>query len=58
MEKAVNYGADVLVLDLEDSVPDQEKVAARAMVKEALRYLKGKGQACGVRIDPFITIEI
>jgi citrate lyase beta subunit len=32
MEKAVNYGANVLVLDLEDSVPNQEKVAARAML--------------------------
>jgi len=29
MEKAVGYEADCLILDLEDSVPDQEKVAAR-----------------------------
>ena len=43
MEKAVNYGADVLILDLEDSVPNQEKMAARAMVKEALSFLKKKG---------------
>jgi citrate lyase subunit beta/citryl-CoA lyase len=55
MEKAVNYGADVLVLDLEDSVPDQEKVAARTMVKEALEFLKGKGQSCSVRINGFAT---
>ena len=40
MEKAVKYGADVLILDLEDSVPNQEKIAARAMVKEALGFLK------------------
>jgi len=32
MEKAVNYEADVLVLDLEDSGPNQEKVAARGML--------------------------
>lgn len=55
MEKAVNYGADVLVLDLEDSVPNHEKVAARAMVKEALKFLKEKGQACSVRINGFAT---
>ena len=55
MEKAVNYGADVLILDLEDSVPNQEKIAARAMVKEALSFLKKQGQACGVRINGFAT---
>ena len=32
MEKAVNYEADVLVLDLEDSVLNQEKVAVREML--------------------------
>jgi citrate lyase beta subunit len=32
MEKAVNYEADALVLDLEDSVPNQETVAARGML--------------------------
>ena len=55
MEKAVKYGADVLILDLEDSVPNQEKVAARAMVKEALGFLKKQGQGCGVRINGFAT---
>jgi citrate lyase subunit beta/citryl-CoA lyase len=55
MEKAVNYGADCLILDLEDSVPDQEKVAARALVKSAVVALKAKGQAVNVRINPFVT---
>lgn len=55
MEKAVNYGADVLVLDLEDSVPDNEKVTARALVKTALKYLADKGQICSVRINGFAT---
>lgn len=55
MEKAVNYGADALILDLEDSVPDQEKVSARPLVKEALKALKKKGQACSVRINGFAT---
>ena len=55
MEKAVNYGADCLILDLEDSVPDQEKGAARSLVKSAVVALKAKGQAVNVRINPFIT---
>jgi citrate lyase subunit beta/citryl-CoA lyase len=33
MEKAHQYGADVLILDLEDSVPDNEKVLSRDLVK-------------------------
>jgi len=45
MKEAVTYGADLLILDLEDSVPNNE-VAARAIVKEALNSLKKKGQAC------------
>lgn len=55
MEKAANYGADCLILDLEDSVPDQEKVAARALVKSAVVALKARGQAVNVRINPFVT---
>lgn len=55
MEKAINYGADLLILDLEDSVPHSEKVAARAMVKEGLNGLKKRGQACDVRINGFST---
>jgi len=55
MEKAVKYGADVLALDLEDSVPVQEKVEARAMVKNALKFLKEKGQRCSVRVNGFVS---
>ena len=55
MEKAVGYGADCLILDLEDSVPDQEKVAARPMVKAAIKTLKAKGQAVQVRVNGFAT---
>jgi len=55
IEKAVNYGADTLILDLEDSVPDREKAAARGTVKAGVRMLKAKGQACGVRINGFAT---
>lgn len=55
MEKAVKYGADVLVLDLEDSVPDREKTAARPLVKAALKALHAKDQVCNVRINGFAT---
>ncbi len=55
MEKAINYGADCLILDLEDSVPDQEKVAARPLVKAGIKALKAKGQAVNVRVNGFAT---
>lgn len=55
MEKAAGYGADCLILDLEDSVPDQEKVVARPLVKAAVAALKARGQAVTVRINPFVT---
>ena len=53
MEKAVNYGADCLILDLEDSVPAQEKATARPLVKAGIKALKARGQAVDVRINSF-----
>ncbi len=55
MEKAANYQADVIILDLEDSVPDKEKVPSRALVKQGLKFLKSQGQACYMRINGFVT---
>lgn len=55
IEKAATYGADTLILDLEDSVPDREKAAARGTVKAGVKLLKTKGQACSVRINAFAT---
>ena len=55
IEKAAGYGADTLILDLEDSVPDQEKVAARAITKAGVKALNAKGQAVSVRINGFAT---
>jgi len=55
IEKAAGYSADTLILDLEDSVPDQEKAPARAIVKAGLKALKAKGQATSVRINGFAT---
>jgi len=55
MEKAVTYGADVLILDLEDSVPYSEKAASRPLVKEALKSLNRAGQICDVRVNGLAT---
>src|SRR5204862_5646570 len=55
IEKAAGYGADTLILDLEDSVPDQEKAPARAIVKAGLKALKAMGQVAGVRVNGFAT---
>lgn len=53
--KAAGYGADTLILDLEDSVPDREKAAARTIVKAGLKALAARGQAAGVRVNGFAT---
>jgi citrate lyase subunit beta/citryl-CoA lyase len=56
IEKAAGYGADTLILDLEDSVPDAEKAAARPIVKAGIKALKAKGQpAVSVRVNGFAT---
>jgi len=55
MEKAIKYGADVLILDLEDSVPDNEKESARPLVMAALKALSAQGQVCNVRVNGFAT---
>ena len=51
MRKAAVYGADALVLDLEDSVPAAAKVQAREAVGLALRELQGCGRELCVRIN-------
>ena len=55
IEKAAGYGADTLILDLEDSVPDQEKAAARPGVKAGIKALAKKGQGVSVRVNGFAT---
>ncbi|HEY3068374.1 MAG TPA: CoA ester lyase [Methylomirabilota bacterium] len=55
IEKAAGYGADTLILDLEDSVPDREKSGARPVVKAGVKALAAKGQGCSVRINAFAT---
>ena len=53
--KAVRAGADMLILDLEDSVPVPDKVHARGLVRESLAALAGCGQDRSVRINGFAT---
>src|SRR2546422_11770170 len=55
IEKPAGYGADTLILDLEVSVPDQEKAAARPIVKAGITALAKKGQGVSVRVNGFAT---
>ena len=51
MEKVVAAKADALILDLEDSVPPDLKVEARAIVQSKLAWLTEKKQRTFVRIN-------
>jgi citrate lyase subunit beta / citryl-CoA lyase len=55
MAKAAASGADVLVLDLEDAVHPDSKVAARPLVVEALANRAGIGPARYVRVNALDT---
>jgi citrate lyase subunit beta/citryl-CoA lyase len=55
MEKAPQYGADALILDLEDSVPYADKDTARILVRQAIDNLSARGQPLFVRINPLET---
>ncbi|MFC0531214.1 HpcH/HpaI aldolase/citrate lyase family protein [Phytohabitans kaempferiae] len=56
-EKAAASGADAVVLDLEDSVPDGEKAAARAVVAASVARLRAADAkiGIGVRVNPLAT---
>ncbi|MDR1943753.1 MAG: CoA ester lyase [Synergistaceae bacterium] len=49
------FGADGLILDLEDSVPRSEKDAARILVREVLKYREFDGCETTVRINGLDT---
>ena len=55
MEKALGYGADALIFDLEDSVPLTDKAAARPMVSTALTEFHARGPVLTVRINALET---
>ena len=56
-DKAVKAGADAIVLDLEDSVPDAEKAAARRQVRDSIGRLREAGTGAGllVRVNGLAT---
>lgn len=51
LRKAFGYGADCVVLDLEDSVPPPAKAAARQTVADAVRQAPRDGREICVRIN-------
>lgn len=55
MEKALGYGADALIFDLEDSVAGRDKCSARAQVRQALERLHDRGPLLTVRINALDT---
>src|ERR1700738_4090258 len=57
MEKAWSSGADAVILDLEDSVPESEKSAARAHVQSILAKVPVDGPLFLVRINPLSTLH-
>ena len=55
MRKAPQYGADALILDLEDSVPPEQKPAARQSVARMVDELGQAGQTIVVRVNRLET---
>ena len=55
MRKAPRYGADALILDLEDSVPDDGKAEARPLVRKMLDELGAAGHTLFVRVNRLET---
>ncbi|MEY9212195.1 CoA ester lyase [Thermobifida halotolerans] len=57
VDKALASGTDAIVLDLEDSVPQAQKAAARATVAESIRRVRADNADVGlfVRVNPLNT---
>jgi citrate lyase subunit beta/citryl-CoA lyase len=55
MEKALEYGADALIFDLEDSVPATDKAMARPLVREVLAQPHAHRPTLTVRINALET---
>lgn len=51
LEKAGRFSADVLCLDLEESVPPDDKSSARDLVRDAVARLSGEGRTVHVRVN-------
>ena len=55
LEKASTADTDILVPDMEDSVPDNEKSNARTLISEKLETLSGKNQSIVPRVNALDT---
>lgn len=57
VDKAVASGADCVVLDLEDSVPEEEKSSARAIVADSITRVRHSNTDVGlfVRVNSLVT---
>ena len=55
LERARNFTADVIMVDLEDSVPPGEKTTARDLAKEWVPTLRREGQRVMVRVNSLDT---
>lgn len=55
IDHAVEAPADVIVLDLEDSVPTGEKAAARQGLRAAIERLKAAGKTVQIRVNNLET---
>ena len=55
MDKAPKYGADALLIDLEDSVPNAEKAGARKIVRAGIERLHARGVPVMVRVNGLDT---
>ena len=55
LDKARAFDTDVIVIDLEDSVPPGEKLNARQVVKEMAPILSARGQRVMVRVNSLDT---
>ena len=54
--KSPEFPADIITLDLEDSVPPAEKAKARELVRENLKYAGSGGSPVYVRINNWETL--
>ncbi|MGI9624850.1 MAG: HpcH/HpaI aldolase/citrate lyase family protein [Acidimicrobiales bacterium] len=52
VDKGIASGADAIVLDLEDSVPEADKVEARSTVAESIDRVRAGGHEIGLLVRP------
>lgn len=52
VQKVGTFGADAAILDLEDAVPIDDKIATRVAVREAIPSVKSAAGRVYVRVNP------